>query len=52
MKDGDLSTSWSCTGSEQDADDVTGTISYECRIRLSMMYRRHIKQVKIGEVLL
>eukprot|EP00752_Nemacystus_decipiens_P014960 g13319.t1 len=46
VKDGDLSTSWSCTGSEQVADD--GTTTYECSIRFSMMYRRHIKQVKIA----
>ena len=46
-KDGDLSTSWSCTGSEREADD--GTITYECDIDFNMMYRRHIREVRIGE---
>eukprot|EP00903_Cladosiphon_okamuranus_P018636 g17153.t1 len=46
VKDGDLSTVWSCTGRERDADD--GSIGYECSIRFNMMYRRHIKKVNIA----
>lgn len=44
LKDGDMSTSWSCTGDPTPDDDV-----YECYVTFSMFAYRHIKQVKIGE---
>ncbi|CAM9688654.1 unnamed protein product [Scytosiphon promiscuus] len=48
VKDGDLSTSWECTGDANEPDD-DGNVYYECEILLSMVYFRHLKQVKIGE---
>lgn len=46
-KDGDFSTSWTCTGDPRDEDQET--IRYSCTLRFNLAYYRHIKQVKIGE---
>lgn len=47
-QDGDLSTSWTCTGDPREPDD-DGITFYECEIGIGLVYFRHIKQVKIGE---
>lgn len=44
-KDGDLSTSWTCSGDPQGADDPY----YDCNIYFNLYSYRHVKQVKIGE---
>jgi len=44
-QDGDLSTSWACTGDPQ-AGEVT---NYECRAAFDLFSYRRVKQVKIGE---
>ncbi|CAN0361959.1 unnamed protein product, partial [Ectocarpus sp. 8 AP-2014] len=45
IKDGDMSTSWNCSGDPQETDDT----SYDCILQFSMFCHRNIKQVKIGE---
>ncbi|CAM9252697.1 unnamed protein product, partial [Ectocarpus sp. 12 AP-2014] len=44
IKDGDMSSSWSCSGDPQETDDT----SYDCILQFSMFYHRNIKQVKIA----
>ncbi|CAM9878861.1 unnamed protein product [Ectocarpus sp. 12 AP-2014] len=44
IKDGDMSTSWTCSGDPQETDDT----SYDCILQFSMFYPRNIKQVKIA----
>lgn len=46
-KDGDLSTTWTCSGDPQGADDPY----YDCNIYFNLYSYRHVKQVKIGESL-
>eukprot|EP00752_Nemacystus_decipiens_P014961 g13320.t1 len=47
VKDGDLGTSWSCTGDAREPDD-NGNTFYECELTLGLVYYRNIKQVKIA----
>lgn len=42
-QDGDFSTSWTCA-----AADLNGV---ECTLDFDLFYYRHIKQIKIGELL-
>ncbi|CAM9695160.1 unnamed protein product [Ectocarpus sp. 6 AP-2014] len=44
IKDGDMSTSWTCSGDPQEADDPY----YDCILQFNMFSHRHIKQVKIA----
>ncbi|CAM9345645.1 unnamed protein product [Scytosiphon promiscuus] len=43
-KDGDTSTSWTCSGDPREDDES----SYDCNLYFNMVYYRHIKQVKIA----
>ncbi|CAM9582225.1 unnamed protein product [Ectocarpus fasciculatus] len=44
-KDGDLSTSWTCTGNPTDDD---GNTDFDCELSFYLVYYRRIKQVKIA----
>ena len=44
-QDGDLSTSWTCSGDPQGVDDPY----YDCNVYFNLYSYRHVKQVKIGE---
>ncbi|CAM9622988.1 unnamed protein product [Ectocarpus sp. 6 AP-2014] len=46
-KDGDLSTSWTCTGDPREVN-LQGILYYECSLLFDLVYTRHIKQVKIA----
>ncbi|CAM9842773.1 unnamed protein product, partial [Ectocarpus sp. 8 AP-2014] len=46
-KDGDLSTSWTCTGDPREVSPQ-GIQYYECSLLFDLLYTRHIKQVKIA----
>ncbi|CAM9225071.1 unnamed protein product [Ectocarpus fasciculatus] len=46
-KDGDFSTSWTCTGDPTEPNDE-GVTSYQCELLFSVVYFRRIKQVKIA----
>eukprot|EP00903_Cladosiphon_okamuranus_P020463 g18782.t1 len=46
-KDGDLGTSWTCTGDPREPTDG-GYIYYECDLSFGLVYYRNIKQVKIA----
>lgn len=46
-KDGDFSTSWTCTGDPRDPSD--SSFVYDCTILFDLFSYRHIKEVKIGE---
>lgn len=48
QKDGDLSTSWTCTGDPREPS-AEGYSLFECSLVFDLVYTRHIKQVKIGE---
>lgn len=47
FKDGDMSTSWTCTGDPKEDDDYY----YDCNLYFNMVYYRHLKQIKIGAIL-
>lgn len=47
-KDGDLGTSWTCTGDPREPN-ANGFTYYECDLTFGLVYFRNIKQVKIGE---
>eukprot|EP00752_Nemacystus_decipiens_P013409 g11873.t1 len=46
LKDGDFSTSWTCTGDPRDPDDAT--FVYDCTIYFDLVSYRHIKEVRIA----
>ena len=48
-KDGDLSTSWTCTGDLRDPSDTI--FEYDCTVYFDLFSHRHIKEVRIGEKL-
>lgn len=47
IKDGDLSTSWTCTGDPRDPSD--SSFVYDCTVSFDLFSFRHIKEVRIGE---
>lgn len=47
LKDGDMASSWSCSGDPTPDDDV-----FECYVTFDLFAYRQIKQVKIGETTL
>ncbi|CAN0400366.1 unnamed protein product, partial [Ectocarpus fasciculatus] len=44
IKDGDMSTSWTCSGDPQETDDTY----FDCTLQFGMFSHRRIKQVKIA----
>ncbi|CAM9345152.1 unnamed protein product [Pylaiella littoralis] len=46
IKDGDFSTSWSCTGDQRDSGDES--VVFDCQIVIDLFYFRHIKEVHIA----
>ena len=47
-QDGDLGTSWTCTGDPSEPN-ASGNIYYDCELTFGLVYYRNVKQVKIGE---
>ncbi|CAM9160433.1 unnamed protein product [Ectocarpus sp. 4 AP-2014] len=46
-KDGDFTTSWTCTGDPTEPNDE-GITYYQCELLFGLVYYRHVKQVKIA----